>query len=233
MNISLSPPLVLDIIMLAVLLLVALGYARRGFLAGIIQFAGNVVSLVGSVILAQKGAPLVFETFLRASYTARVEKTILESGSVDLKALADQYAGFLPESFREELLEKTSELASELAASAAPELAQRIVEELLMPLTTPMIAIVLFFVCFALFRLVLGLLVSLLQGANHIPLLGGVNRSMGFCLGLLAGAVDVYILLCILFALMTLTSGQLPYLNGADLAGSWCLRLFGHINPFL
>ncbi|MBQ5754363.1 MAG: hypothetical protein IIV90_01725, partial [Oscillospiraceae bacterium] len=137
MNISLSPPLVLDLAMLVVLLLVALGYARRGFLAGIFQFAGNVVSLVGSVILAQKGAPLVFDTFLRASYTARVEKAILESGSVDLKALADQYAGFLPESFREELLEKTSQLASELAASAAPELAQRIVEELLMPLTTP------------------------------------------------------------------------------------------------
>jgi len=29
-----------------------------------------------------------------------------ESGSVDLKALADQYAGFLPESFREELLDR-------------------------------------------------------------------------------------------------------------------------------
>ena len=96
-----------------------------------------------------------------------------------------------------------------------------------------MISLVIFFVALALFRLVVGFLVALLKGANHIPVLGGVNRTMGFCLGLLAGAVDVYILLCALFALMTLTAGQLPWLNQEILADSWGLRLFNDINPFL
>ena len=40
-------------------------------------------------------------------------------------------------------------------------------------------------------------------------------------------------LLCALFALMTLTAGQLPWLNQEILADSWGLRLFNDINPFL
>ena len=158
-----------------------------------------------------------------------MEQTIEETGGVNLEALIEKYAGFLPESFRQSLAESVQGLAG----SQAPDLADKIVGQVLEPLTTPMISLVIFFVALALFRLVVGFLVALLKGANHIPVLGGVNRTMGFCLGLLAGAVDVYILLCALFALMTLTAGQLPWLNQEILADSWGLRLFNDINPFL
>jgi len=221
--------LILDLVLLAILLAVAFGYARKGFLAGLIQFAGNLASLIGAVVLSQWAAPVIFEKFLRPGCLSQVEQTIEETGGVNLEALIEKYAGFLPESFRQSLAESVQGLAG----SQAPDLADKIVGQVLEPLTTPMISLVIFFVALALFRLVVGFLVALLKGANHVPVLGGVNRTMGFCLGLLAGAVDVYILLCALFALMTLTAGQLPWLNQEILADSWGLRLFNDINPFL
>ena len=45
--------LILDLVLLAILLAVAFGYARKGFLAGLIQFAGNLASLIGAVVLSQ------------------------------------------------------------------------------------------------------------------------------------------------------------------------------------
>ena len=57
--------LILDLVLLAILLAVAFGYARKGFLAGLIQFAGNLASLIGAVVLSQWAAPVIFEKFLR------------------------------------------------------------------------------------------------------------------------------------------------------------------------
>ena len=221
--------LILDLVLLALMLAVAFGYARKGFLAGLIQFAGNLASLAGAVVLSQWAAPQIFEKFLRPGCVSQVEQTIQETGGVDLEALIEKYAGFLPESFRQSLTQSVQGLAD----SQAPGLADKIVSQVLEPLTTPMISIVLFFVALALFRLVVGFLVAVLRGANRIPVLGGVNRTMGFGLGLLAGLVDVYIVLCVLFAVMTLTAGQLTWLNQEVLADSWCLRIFNDINPFL
>ena len=220
--------LIFDLILLAVMVGVAISYARKGFLAALLQFLGNFASLVGSILVAREGSVRVFEQFLRPSYTARVEEAIRLTGSADLAALAEQYAGFLPQSFRDHLVAG----AQGLLGQNTPAMAEHIVEQMLEPLTLPMLSIVLFFVSFALLRMVLGFLVALFKNANKLPLLGGVNRFMGFALGGLAGLVDLYIILSILFTLMTLTDGQLPFLNPAELEGSFCLQVFDHINPF-
>ena len=95
--------LILDLVLLAILLAVAFGYARKGFLTGLIQFAGNLASLIGAVVLSQWAAPVIFEKFLRPGCLSQVEQTIEETGGVNLEALIEKYAGFLPESFRQSL----------------------------------------------------------------------------------------------------------------------------------
>lgn len=221
--------LIFDIVMLLVLLLVAFMNQRKGFVAGLLQLIGSLASVVLSARLAQKGAEFLFEKFLYQSYLGRMETAVGGSETVDLPAIMEQYGGFLPESFRQSVAEK----AQMLIDAAAPQLAEQLVKEVLQPLTTPMIAMVLFFVCFALCKLVIGLVVALLTNINKVPLVGSVNQGLGFCLGLLIGLVDVYILLCVVYAVITLTSGALPYLNQTDLAGSMALRIFSFLNPFV
>ena len=92
---------------------------------------------------------------------------------------------------------------------------------------------VVFFIAFALCKLLVSFLSAVFTGFNHLPVLGGANRSLGFLFGLLTGLLDVCLVMCIVWAVMIVTSGQLPFLNETTLAGSFGYRLFSAINPFM
>lgn len=220
--------IVFDLVMLALLLVVAFAYARRGFAAGLVQFVGNLASLIGALVLSHQASPLLFEKFFQNGFVTSIQNTLTAEGTVNIQSTIEKYAGFLPESIKESLTAS----ASGLLDSGAPDLAAKLVDEVIAPLLTPIIAIVLFFVAFALCRLLVGLLVAVLTNVNRIPVMGSVNRFFGFLMGLLAGVVDLYLVLCAVWAVIVITGGSIGFLNDQALAGSITYSLFGRFNPF-
>ena len=220
--------IVFDLVMLALLLVVAFAYARRGFAAGLVQFVGNLASLIGALVLSQRASPVLFEEFFQTGFVTSIQNTISAEGTVNIQATIEKYAGFLPESIKESLTAS----AAGLLGSSAPDLAAKLVDEVIAPLLTPIIAIVLFFVAFALCRLLVSLLVAVLTNVNRIPLMGSVNRFFGFLMGLLAGVVDLYLVLCAVWAVIVITGGSIEFLNDQALAGSIAYSAFGRFNPF-
>lgn len=221
--------LILDLVLLAVLVAAVCFYARRGFVAGLVQFVGNLASLLGALFLSRTVAPMLFDRFLRGNFIEQMEHAIAEGGTVDLAELLERFAGFLPDAVQQSIVNS----ANNLLGAASPDLAQRLVAEVIEPLLTPIIAIVIFFVAFALCRFLVGLLTAVLTNLNKLPLVGGVNRLMGVAMGLLAGLVDLYILLCAVWAVMVITGGNLPFLNEQVLAQSHLYGLFSQWNPFV
>lgn len=219
---------IFDLILLALLLVVAFAYARRGFAAGLVQFVGNLASLVGALVLSREAAPLLFERFFQSGFVSSIQNTITAEGTVNIQSTIEEYAGFLPEGIKESLTQS----AAGLLDSGAPDLAVKLVDQVIAPLLTPIIAIVLFFVAFALCRLLVALLVAVFTNINHIPLVGTVNRFFGFVMGLLAGVVDVYLVLCAVWAVIVITGGSIEFLNDRALADSVAYTVFGQFNPF-
>lgn len=220
--------IVFDLVMLALLLVVAFAYARRGFAAGLVQFVGNLASLIGALVLSHQASPLLFEKFFQNGFVTSIQNTLTAEGTVNIQSTIEKYAGFLPESIKESLTAS----AAGLLDSGAPDMAVKLVDEVIAPLLTPIIAIVLFFVAFALCRLLVGLLVAVLTNVNRIPVMGSVNRFFGFLMGLLAGVVDLYLVLCAVWAVIVITGGSIEFLNDQALAGSIAYSLFGRFNPF-
>lgn len=220
--------IVFDLVMLALLLAVAFAYARRGFAAGLVQFVGNLASLIGALVLSHQASPLLFEKFFQSGFVTSIQNTLTAEGTVNIQSTIEKYAGFLPESIKESLTAS----AAGLLDSGAPDMAVKLVDEVIAPLLTPIIAIVLFFVAFALCRLLVGLLVAVLTNVNRIPVMGSVNRFFGFLMGLLAGVVDLYLVLCAVWAIIVITGGSIGFLNDQALAGSITYSLFGRFNPF-
>ncbi|WP_419068025.1 hypothetical protein [Candidatus Allofournierella excrementavium] len=220
--------IVFDLVMLALLLVVAFAYARRGFAAGLVQFVGNLASLIGALVLSHQASPLLFEEFFQNGFVTSIQNTLTAEGTVNIQSTIEKYAGFLPESIKESLTAS----AAGLLDSGAPDMAVKLVDEVIAPLLTPIIAIVLFFVAFALCRLLVGLLVAVLTNVNRIPVMGSVNRFFGFLMGLLAGVVDLYLVLCAVWAVIVITGGSIGFLNDQALAGSITYSLFGRFNPF-
>ena len=226
---TLTPALVFDIVFLVLFIVVIILYARRGFMASLVQFIGNLVSLLGALFLSGRVAPMLFDRFLKNSFVDRIDSTIAQQGSVDLAATVNKYAGFLPESIQQKLVQT----AGGFLDFAAPDVAERIVKDVMEPLITPIIAIVLFFVAFALCRLLVSFLVAVLTNLNRIPIIGGVNRLLGVVMGALAACVDLYILLCAVWALIVITDGNISFLNQQVLADSTFYQIFSGFNPFV
>ncbi|OUN87290.1 MULTISPECIES: CvpA family protein [Eubacteriales] len=217
-----------DLILLAILLLVAMRYAGKGFAAALVQFAGNLASLLGASIFSQNIAPVLFTNFFENNFTTSIEKTLADGGQVQLDQLVEKYAGFLPDEIQQSIIQS----AGGVLTGNAPELAEQVVSQVIAPLLTPIIAIVVFFVAFALCKVIVGFVVAVLTNFNRIPILGSVNKLLGFGMGLLAGVVDLYLILCAVWAIIVVTGGSIPWLNQQVLGDSVGFTLFGQFNPF-
>ena len=51
-------------------------------------------------------------------------------------------------------------------------------------------------------------------------------------MGLAAGVVDLYLVLCAVWAVIVITGGSIEFLNDQALAGSVTYAIFGRFNPF-
>ena len=228
-----NPSFLFDIICTAIWIGLTIHYARKGLLAALVQIAGNLFSLVGAQQLAAWGSGEVFDRFFAGSFRERIAASLAAGGAADLDRIAQRYAGFLPESIRRQVVEACQRALDGLLTDNALVVADTIVQDVIRPLLTPVFSLVLFFLCFAALRMLISLLVTVLGLVNHLPVLGAVNRTLGMVVGALAGLADVFLGMCVVWALMIISGGNLPLLNEAALGGSLWYQLFNQINPFV
>lgn len=228
-----KPSFVFDIICVAAVLLLAARYARKGLMASLVGMAGTLVSLIAAHVFSTRAAPWLFDRLMADSFRERIAATLAEQGSVDLAALTESFAGFLPESFRRSVIDTFTQSVTGALSGNSAALADSIVTDVIQPLMTPVISIVLYFVVFAACRLLISFLTTVLGNVNRLPVLGGVNRTLGFFVGLAAGLIDLFLALCVIWALIVITGGSLPVLNDETLAASWFYQLFLQLNPFV
>ena len=228
-----NPSFLFDIICTVVWLLLAVRYARKGFLASVVQLAGSLLSLTGARAFSGWAAGQVFQNFFAGSFRDQIAASIAAGGVVDLSGIAQRYAGFLPESFRASIVEACERSVSAVLSDNAVVLADVIVQKVLAPLLTPGISLVLFFVAFALLRMLVSLLVTVLGLVNKLPVVGTVNRWLGWTAGGIASLLDIYLVLCVLWALIVITGGNLTMLNDTVMSSSLYYKVFNVFNPFL
>lgn len=221
--------LILDLVLLAVLVSTALYYRKKGFVAGIVHLGGTLISLIGAWLAASTVSPAVFEKFFKEGLVEKIHTAIDGQATVNLADMVERFAGFLPDSLKQSILSA----ADGVLDGGAPDAALSIVENVIAPLLVPIISIVVFFVCFAICRLLVGLLTAMLTGLNRIPVVGSLNRVLGFVTGAVAGLLNVFILLCAAWAILVITGGNSSWWNEAMLEKSLFYQVFAPLNPFL
>lgn len=226
---KLSYALILDAALVVLIVITMLRYKKRGFVAGIIDLAGKLISLVAAWFISGRVSPAVFDNFFRSGLITKTADTIQRQGGVNLNSILQDLSGVLPQSFVDGIVAS----AQGLFESGAPDAAEAIVENVVAPLIVPIITVAVFFVTYALCRIVVTFCVAMLENINKIPVIGGINRSLGLITGLVAGIVNAVLVLCLLWAVIAITGNNLPVLNDATLWGSYSFRLFFNCNPFL
>lgn len=224
-----SPALIFDVVLIVVVVLTVLRYAHKGFVAGLLDLVGNLAALIVAWLVAGGISPAVFENFFRSGLIDQITQTIQNQGGASALAVLENFEGFLPQS----VLEGLTESLENILNSGTPDIANQIVEYVLAPLIVPIISVIVFFATFLVCRLLVKLLVTILTNVNRIPLVGSVNRGLGIVIGLLAGVINGLLLLCLVWAIMAITSGNLPFFNEQTLSGSYLYSFFSAYNPFM
>lgn len=228
-GISIGPALILDVILIAVIVLTAFHYKKKGFVAGLLDLVGNLLALLVAWIASDRISPTVFENFFKQGLIEKITQTVQEQGTSGLTMLVENFSSILPGGMADEVTRSLQEILG----SGAPDLAVRIVDTILTPLIVPMITVVLFFIAFAVCKLVISMLVAVLTNINKIPVIGSVNELLGILVGVAGGVLNVVLLLCLIWAVVAITNNNLPMLNHDMLSGSMMYSLFSKYNPFL
>ena len=228
-----NPSFLFDILCTVVWIVLIVRYARKGFLASMVQLTGNLISLLGAHQMSAACAGWVFENMLAGGFRTQIAASLSADGVVNLSGIADKYAGFLPESFRASIVAACERSIGAVLADNAVVLADTIVEKVLQPLLTPVITLVLFFVFYALLRLLVSMLVTVLGLVNKLPVIGTVNRWLGWGVGGLTALLDIYMVLCVVWGIIVVTGGNLNVLNDTVMSGSLYYKAFNLFNPFL
>ena len=171
-----NPSFIFDILCTVVWLVLAIRYARKGFLAGVVQLTGNLISLFGARQFSGWAAGQVFERFFAGSFRDQIAASISAEGAVSLSGIAARYAGFLPESFRASIVETCERSISAVLNDNAVLLADVIVQKVLAPLLTPVISLVLFFVAHAAIKYYLLHIYRNKRGTNQLFLVTTTDR---------------------------------------------------------
>lgn len=215
------PGLVIDLIFAAVLLWAAVRGAKQGLVAGVLRLAGSALGIVGGVWATRAWALPFYQKTIGAAAGERLAQAMAEYGD-DLSAALHSLT-FLPETLRQKL-----EGALQTAAGdAVPQLVNAL-EPVLLPLVQALLFIL---VCLAV-RLAVRLLAALFRHLNDVPLLGSVNKALGFAFGFVTGVLDCWLLSVGLWLAAAVTNGSVPYLDAQTLDLSAVYRLLAHVNPF-
>lgn len=223
-----SPALLLDAALVILVIITIAYFANKGFIAGILDLVGNFAALALAWIVSGKLSPAVFENFFKSGLITKTSALIQQEGSFSLEGLLQGLAGLIPQN----LLDSVSASAADLLGSNAPNIAEKAVEQIVAPLVIPLISVVVFFATYLICRLLITFLAAVLSNINRIPLVGGVNKMLGVVIGAVSGVIYAVLVLCLLWAIVSITNDSLPVINDGALSGSYLYSAFSTYNPF-
>ncbi len=220
-----------DMICIVILVFSCARYVKLGFLAAMIQVFGTLIGLAVSHVVASMADSVIYSLLFEDMLAAKLETFFETQQTNGMEQLADVLNEFLPESVLALLQEDWLTWTEFDLSSNADGIIATLMDTAIAPMVTQAIYMVLFLLVFFLCRALVALLVEMLRTANKLPVLGGVNRFLGWVFGIIGGCVDVILSVCVLWVVMLATDNMLPILNMNDLSTSYVLMLFQTYNP--
>ena len=224
--------LILDVIIIAVFVITLVWSVKRGFIKAMTGLISFVAALVVAMWLSAPVAAWAYDTVVAPSVHTALEQAQTD---VDQSAAvsADAVLEGMPDGVRAILssigISSGEELTAKLSPNSDGALIDRVVTDVIEPTATALLRMVAILVLFLLTSIVVSLLMKVVDKVFKLPLLKGINRTLGFIPGVLNGVIAVLITATILQLLCTL--GVL--ITPEQVASSVILSRLTTINPFV
>ncbi len=220
--------LLLDVVIVAIVVLFTIRGLKSGFVKTTVELVGWVAVVLSTSFLANAVSEWVFDQFISNSIKNSVEQSLIQSGQ---KGVAQFFDG-LP-NFVTNILSAYNVTASSVDLSGG---AQEISASVSNQLKQPIISFV--GLIFTVIIFVLGIiLVRVLARVCHtvvcrIPIVSGLNRTLGLVSGFAKG-VAISVLVVWLLSGLVLMMGNFLGINYTMLSKTYMFNFINQINPFI
>lgn len=206
-------------ILVAVILITVISGWKKGFIRTFMGLVSFAASLIVTWLLYNPVAKFIYDKFLFGTVSGYIDN-VFEAELGGSGASLERLFAELPDSFTNFLnrFSTTDEAAafySENTGATSSQLSRFMAE----PIAESLSKIIAFIGLFIIIYIILKLLTKLLDNIVKLPLLNGVNKFLGFVLGVLLGLFIAWILAIAFNALLPQLSSLFPNLfkpNTAD-----------------
>lgn len=199
---------ILDLILLVLLLAGFLVYFNKGLLAAVVGIVGTLAAVLIAFWASGVLTPYVYDNFVKDKVVAYAQEKLVDGGSEKLSQLLGTDID-LSAIFGDS---ETADAAVE-AVAGSDEASGAIVESTLGTTVRGVVRTILAIIIFFLALLIIRIIVSLLQKANKLPVLGAANKVLGGVLGLAMGALWCYIFVTACALAIKISLNSLSWLN--------------------
>lgn len=222
-------------IMAALLLLCYISMsAKRGFASTVINFIGYVAALVCARVLSGMMAPALFDMGVRAGLLTKVQTALAEMPvSLEFAEEAATFLEALP-TYVANLMNMggfDTDKILKMLTDFPQEAASMLVDEVLAPVITSVIAMVLFLILFSALLFVVHSVSRFFGEVRRIPVIGPLNSALGGVVGLLTGAICLYVIVVLLRFVLMITGDSLTFLNQGLLDQTYTYKIWQQFEP--
>ena len=209
--------IILDILLIFFILFFIWRGFRKGFLQTITSFAGLIAATFLAGIISTMIANMVFTSFVAPEITKKINVSMpiqITESTEDIDSKVDEVYNKLP-TYVLGLIGDSTEIKDEVTKTLKNEfengtanISDVIINTIVKPIFVLIIRSILFIFLFAIFMIVLRIILKAIRPLDNIPILGTLNSILGGVVGLLKAILYVF-LLCVLIKLfINIGAGQ-------------------------
>lgn len=235
--------IILDLAILGIIVLFGILAAKKGFAKTLIDFVGLILAIVLSVTLSSAAANVVYDKFIEPPITKQIAETIEETAHTGTADIVSSIWDKLPNVVRNltenqglgkaELEDTVNESMISSTEGAIEKISQTATQKIVKPIVKPIISFVIGIILFIALTIAIKFLSTIVNKIFSIRLLGTLNKSLGFVIGLLKGAVIAVIVVIILSSSVYLSNGPILGISTETIDSTIIFKYITNFNPLI
>lgn len=225
--------IVIDLILVGIILFFVIISAKRGFVRTAIELVGFFLALYLSITFSGIVAEGVYDTFVKEPLVKQVDEKVggLETSIVNYNKAFDSLPDFVKDKAENYGL-SSSGLAEELINNQDGKgFSETIVDYAAKPIVTNVIKVALYIILFIVLSFVFKFLARILNKLFSIPIIGGLNRTLGGIFGLAKGTIIAAAICIAISIIVSLTENGVLIFTNENINSTYLFKFLAGFNP--
>ncbi|MEG1994373.1 MAG: CvpA family protein, partial [Oscillospiraceae bacterium] len=214
---------------IAIIIITIIKSARSGFAKSLMETVGVLISFLSAVFLANILSQQVYDTYL-CKYAYNSAEKIFEN-SVNTDGIQNALEA-IPRLLQNALLSMNIDINNIDIAGAKDSAISSLVDTVFEPAIVFVIAVILFFIVYGVLKIFVRFAGRCLKSINDIPIIGGINKFFGALLGVIKGAVNLFLVAQVIHLIHIVFGESIPYISSAILSNTAIFSQIYNVNIF-